>query len=94
MKLSRREWLRTAGMAVAAVGIDPELLIWQPRQSVIVPGFTGGTPVYHWSGPIVVQDWRYLVRIASIDESVFEKGEERWLKRERRRQLKARKSRV
>jgi hypothetical protein len=35
--MNRRHFLRTAGLAIAALGIDPEQLIWQPRQMVVVP---------------------------------------------------------
>lgn len=35
--MNRRDFLRTAGMAIAAMGIDPELVIWRPGEMVVVP---------------------------------------------------------
>ena len=37
MDRGRRNFLKRAGLAIAAFGIDPELLVWQPRQQVAVP---------------------------------------------------------
>lgn len=44
--MNRRDFLVRAAAAVAAVGIDPELLVWQPKAMITVPAmpYTGWHP--------------------------------------------------
>lgn len=49
--MNRRDFLRRAGMAIAAMGIDPERLIWQPRQLVSVPAMPARRMWDPGSGP-------------------------------------------
>jgi hypothetical protein len=57
--VERRGFLRRAGVAIAALGIDPELLIWQPRQQVAVPStFIGADWGYGRSHSVWMLAWR------------------------------------
>lgn len=71
--MNRRAFLRTAGAAIAAMGIDPELLVWQPRQMVAVPAAKTITLV-EWAHGMPVPDnvLEAMIRVFNQENKLLE----------------------
>ena len=63
--VDRRNFLQTAGLAIAAMGIDPERLIWQPGQMVAVPGLRLPQMEWSWDGGVT---WS-LLPVTQVDDT-------------------------